>query len=142
MKHLLLPILLLTLVSCREPASVERFLAGKGPFVYQVDMRDSTHTYQLDFYSRVDGEAPASAELFIQWTSPSGQVYTENAWLPLQGRRSPFSREVFHPYRAGLSPYEAGVWTLSVSIPSAQLIPGFRGLGLVVAKTEAWDTEN
>lgn len=121
-------------VSCKEPLSTEKFIRGEGPYSFTVDMSDSTAVYSLDFYTRVDArDCPPSLPVMISWTSPSDSVYSEGGELPLFGRRSVFSTDVYAPFMADVSPFESGVWTLGV-VPLAQLPEGFRGLGLVVSK--------
>ena len=127
-------ILLAVLIAaaCREPSSRERFIPGDGPWVFPVSMSDTTVRYGFDFYTRVDAwEFPAEIRLDVSWRSPSDSVFSETVYLPL-------SEKVYLPYRSGVSPVEAGDWTLSIT---ASPVPeGFRGLGLVVRKE--WDTEN
>ncbi len=121
-------------VSCMEPLSTEKFIRGEGPYSFTVDMSDSTAVYCLDFYTRVDArECPPSLPVVISWTSPSDSVYSESGIIPLIGRRSVFSTDIYAPFMVDVSPYESGVWTLGV-VPMAQLPKGFRGLGLVVSK--------
>ena len=121
--------LLLLAVACREPRSVEQFIAGDGPFVFRVDFSDSTAVYDMDLYTRVDAHVfPPEQALLMRWQSPSDSVYRETVYLPL-------SREVYVPYRQGVAPYEWGEWTLTVSSPSPWPV-GLRGLGLVVRKQE------
>ena len=35
--------------ACREPASVEQFLPGEGPFTFPVSMTDTAAVYDFDF---------------------------------------------------------------------------------------------
>jgi|GEM_PF-945525 len=133
-----LPVLLAAL-SCREPLSSERFVRGEGPFTFPVDMTDTAAAYDFDFYTRVDarpdeivrlGEVP----VVVRWHSPADSLYDETVYLPLQGRTSFFTRDVRAAYRADVRPYEAGLWTVTVSLPDTVSVPGLRGLGLVVTK--------
>lgn len=112
---------------------MEQFIAGEGPFVFSVDFSDTTAVYDLDLYTRVDAtEMPAEVQLLMRWSSPSDSLYRETVYLPLRDSSSRFRADVLVPYRSGVSPYESGVWKLTVSAPS--LPEGFRGLGLVVRK--------
>ena len=125
--------------ACREPRSVEQFIPGEGPFDFSFSMTDSTATYDFDLFTRIDASpedlaALGSLPLAVTWTSPSGQRFTENVFFPLQGKSSFFSRQVYQPYRAGVSPYEYGEWNVSVFIPVSARVPGMRGMGLVVTK--------
>lgn len=131
---------LVLLCACREPRSVERFVKGPGPFVFSVDMSDTTVVYDLDFYTRVDvpwlwgnHRIPAETVLDIVWTAPSDSTFREKVYLPLGAK-------VYQPYRAGVSPREPGVWTLTVWVP--QPPEGLRGMGLVTKNRSPWDTEN
>ena len=83
---------------------------------------------------------PGSVLLNLRWTAPSGKSRSEQAYLPLEGRQTFFSRQVYQAYRDGVVPFEPGVWTLTVT--AAAPPEGFRGLGLVVKKEDPWDTEN
>ena len=121
----------LLLSACREPASVETFIPGDGPYEFFLDMADTTVVYNLDFYTRIDvasgQEIPFEMPLLVQWKSPSDSLLREKVYLPL-------AAEVYEPYRAGVSPVEAGLWTLTVYAPSAP--EGLQGLGLVLTRTK------
>lgn len=123
--------MVLLLAACEEPSSVETFIPGDGPYEFTLDMTDTTAVYNLDLYTRVDvsamQEIPADMPLLIQWESPSDSLLREKVYLPL-------SAEVYEPYRGGVSPVEAGVWTLTVYAPSAP--EGLRGMGLVLTKVK------
>ena len=140
MKNLscLLSILLL-LAACREPSSVEQFIPAPGPYEFQVEMSDTTVSYDFSFYTRLDGnpselQAAHELPLRVTWISPSDSSYTENVYMPLTGRSSLFSRQVFQPYRAHVRPVQPGEWTLLVTIPYADGREILRGLGLTVSK--------
>ena len=122
-------------VACREPLSSEDFITGEGPYVFSFQLNEGA-SYDFDFYTRVDAryqELSSVAELPLDvfWTSPSGTTLKERVYLPLSGFGSRFSRQVCHPYRAGVRPREYGRWTLSVT--ATDTIP-HTGLGLVVRK--------
>ncbi len=136
--------LLLLAAGCREPLSEEQYCLGRGPYTFRVQMADTLKAYDLDLYSRLDGDvsdldALQEIALWMDWTSPSGKKATEKVYLPLRGRSSFFSRQVREPYRAGIRPSEAGEWTLIVTpiTPPEMLV----GMGLIVTK-RPWDTEN
>lgn len=136
---LILLSLVLLAVSCREPRSAEFFIRGEGPYVFTLDMTDSTAVYDLDLYTRIDArEYPTQLPLSISWKAPSDSLFTETVYLPVNGT-SLFSHDAYAPYRAGVLPSPRGVWTLTVTVPSAP--EGLCGMGLVVKK-QLWDTEN
>lgn len=128
---------LLCALSCREPSAREDFVAGEGPYVFRVDMTDSTRVYDFTFYSRLDSrpsqlKGVVDMPLDIQWISPSGGVYGETVWLPLTDPKATYySRQIRRPYRTGVVPSEAGVWALAVFVPDSVSVPGLRGLGLI-----------
>ena len=134
MKHpflILLPLLLA--LSCREPASTETFVRGTGPYEYAVDFSDSTATWDVSLYSRVDAvDAPAEMTLELSWKAPSEAVFTETVYLPLSAGTSFFSRESCVPYRTAVAPAERGLWQLTIAVPDAP--EGLRGMGLVVRR--------
>ena len=124
-------------VGCREPMSVERFVAGEGPYTFLVDMGDTTATYDFDLFTRVDAPADslrklAALPLQVTWTSPSFHVFREEVFLPMEGARTAFSMQVRAPYRADVRPEEPGPWTVVVRVLDRP--EGLRGMGLVVEK--------
>lgn len=132
--------LLLLVAACREPSSLEEFIPAPGPYEFQVEMSDTTVSYDFSFFTRLDGypsdlQAAHELPLRITWISPSDSSYTENVYMPLSGRSSMFSRQVFQPYRAHVRPVQPGLWTLRVAIPYADGREILRGLGLVVAQS-------
>ena len=128
------PVILLLLLAfgCREPRSTERFIKGPGPYVFVLDMADTLSTYDVDIFTRVDGEVPPEISLKVQWTAPSHAMFQETVYLPL-------SEEVYQPYRRGMRPPQAGEWT--VTLTPLSMPEGLWGMGLVVTK-RPWDTEN
>lgn len=130
---------LLLAAACREPSSVEQFIAAPGPYEFQVEMRDTTVLYDFSFYTRLDGYPSELQEaqelpLRITWISPSGKNYTENVYMPLTGRSSLFSRQVLQPYRTNVQPVQPGLWTLMVTVPYSDGREILRGLGLTVSQ--------
>ena len=132
----LLPLLLLLLLalSCRQPASTELFVKAPGPYVFAVDMTDSTVAYDFDLFSRIDASSsPAQLRLNVSWEGPAVPAFTESVYLPVQRGSAFFSQESYAPYRAGVVPVRWGPWTLTVAVPNPP--EGFRGMGLVVRRT-------
>ena len=84
MLRIILPVTLLLLAAGCRPASYEQFIradqAQDGEYVFALDLSDSTATYDLSFYTRVDpalmAAATPSAELALQvcWYSPAGEA--------------------------------------------------------------------
>lgn len=129
---ILLFVLLLAL-SCREPRSTETFVRGTGPYVFTVEMADSTATYDFDLYTRIDAAtAPAELPLKVAWKAPDGTLFTESVYLPVSGNSSFFSHEAYAPYRSAVVPSQWGTWTVTVTLLSVP--EGLRGMGLVVRR--------
>lgn len=84
MLRIILPVTLLLLAAGCRPASYEQFIradqAQDGEYVFALDLSDSTATYDLSFYTRVDpalmAAATPSAELALQvcWLAPQPSV--------------------------------------------------------------------
>ncbi len=139
-KVFILTLSALLAIACREPLSTEQFMLGGGPYVFSVDMTDSTATYDFDLFTRLDGDHDALATLKgtllrAEWRSPSDSVFVEKVYLPLDGtRRSYYSRQVYVPYRAGMAPLQPGLWTLTFRQEDRLEMVPLRGLGLVVRR--------
>ena len=140
MRKAALVLLLVLAAACREPLSTEYFVSGAGPYVFTVDMSDTTAAYDFDLYTRLDGSPkellPIESTLIrAEWRSPSDSVLVEKVYLPLTGERSSyFSRDVYVPYRANVRPAQPGQWTLTVRAEDRSQVLPLRGLGLVVKK--------
>ena len=136
----LFPLILLGLlaIACQEPLSTEQYVLGGGPYVFTVDMSDTTATYDFDLYTRLDGEPedliPLQGTLLrAEWRSPSDSLQTEKIYLKGQ-YNTYYSKQVYEPYRTGVRPAEAGIWTLSIRQEDRSQVVPLRGLGLVVRK--------
>lgn len=133
-------LLALLVLSCSEPLSTEQFISGGGPYVFTVDLSDTTAAYDFDLYTRLDGDPedliPVKGTLLrAEWRSPSDSLFVEKIYLPLTGtRQSFFSRQIYEPYRADVRPVQPGLWTVSFRQEDRSQVVPFRGLGLVVKK--------
>lgn len=126
---------LLCLVSCREPMVFDRFIKGDGPYVFDVDLGDTTACFDFAFYTRVDvSEARDTLPLCLEWKTPSDSLVSETVLLPMEGGKDVFSRQVYALFREDAVPSEAGLWTLSVSVPDTVRMKGMSGLGFVCIK--------
>ncbi len=141
MRKVALALLLVLLASCREPLSSEQFVRGAGPYVFTVDMSDTTAAYDFDLFTRLEGThteiitLQPNALLRAEWRSPSDSVMVEKVYLPLHGERSTYyTKDIYEPYWADVRPVEPGIWTLTIRPEDrAQVLP-LRGMGLVVKK--------
>ncbi|MBR6270414.1 MAG: hypothetical protein IKR30_07605, partial [Bacteroidales bacterium] len=141
---------IMLLVSCR-PASYEQFIradqAQAGEYVFVLDLSDSTATYDLSLYTRVDpalmAAATPSAELALQvcWMNPGGEeAASDSACFA----KPAMSEIVYLPYgaaggtvqlyRSGIKPSPAGEWRLTITpmTPPA----GLRGLGIICKRND------
>lgn len=133
MKRFSLITLVFLAFACRQPASVEQFIAAPGPYAFVLDLSDSTAVWDISLFSRVDAlDAPAELALDVTWTAPSEAVFTETVYLPLQAGTSFFSHEACVPYRSGVAPSERGVWALTVT--PVEPPTGLRGVGVVTKR--------
>jgi len=129
-------VLLLTLVfACKQPSVYEQFIptsqANEDSFRFEVDMSDSTATYDIYFYTQVDRSyfrqpSSESLALNVRWTpASSGKVQlSEKVYLPLGGVRG--TKEM---YRSAVVPDSLGIWTIEARAIDAP--QGLRGLGII-----------
>ena len=149
MKATRLVLFAMLLVACR-PASYEQFIradqAQDGEYVFALDLSDSTATYDLSLYTRVDpalmASATPSAELALQvcWLGPAGEATASQACLAVPA----MSEIVYLPfgaaagsvklYRSGVKPAQAGEWHLAVT----PIAPpgGLRGIGIICKRVD------
>lgn len=128
---ILLALVALLLAACGEPLSREKFIRsnGSGEYFFPVQMSDSTASYDISFYTKIDKvvmrpDTLASFPMQLVWRSPSRRYFSETVYYPAHSLRV--------CYRRDLVPSEPGDWTLSVTISPEPA--GLRGLGLVVEK--------
>ena len=129
---------ILLLVGCR-PASYEQFIradqAQDGEYIFALDLSDSTASYDLSLYTRVDpalmAAATPSAELALQvcWLGPAGEAMSENVYLPFGAAAGSVKL-----YRSGVKPSPAGEWHLAVT-PIAPP-EGLRGIGIICKRVD------
>lgn len=139
MLRIILPVTLLLLAAGCRPASYEQFIradqAQDGEYVFALDLSDSTATYDLSFYTRVDpalmAAATPSAELALQvcWMNPGGEAMSEIVYLPFGAEAGSVKL-----YRSGVKPAPAGEWHLSVT-PIAPP-EGLRGIGIICKRVD------
>ena len=135
---------LLLLVACSRPDCIETFVkasdAPAGVYSFEADFTDTLATWDLSLYTRIDGPARRLRDvhalpLKVEWTAPSGERFSEMVEIPLtRPAGSRFCLESQVPYRTGVVPVEAGVWTIDL-IPQAPP-DGFRGMGLITERRD------
>ena len=72
-------------------------------------------------------------ELGVELVSPSGEVYSETVFVPVDEFRSrrKGTYDCVIDYREGLVPVEWGVWRMSLAVRE---IGGLRGIGVINRK--------
>jgi len=139
--------LLLLACACASPDAYEEFIKTTRsnigePFVFSLDMSDSTAVYDIWMFSRIDGGGKemfryGNFPVIVLWESPSGQRYQEKVWFDIHAfgpGSSRYSNQYMQLYRSSIIPVENGVWTLSLNVQGGQAIPGFRGMGIRCSK--------
>lgn len=150
MLRIILPVTLLLLAAGCRPASYEQFIradqAQDGEYVFALDLSDSTATYDLSLYTRVDptlmAAATPSVELALQvcWYSPAGEATAAQACLAVPAMSEivylPFGAEAgsVKLYRSGVKPAPVGEWHLAVT-PIAPP-EGLRGIGIICKRID------
>lgn len=114
-----------TPAGCVRPVSTEIFIpsskAEDGVYVFDIEMSDSLSTYDISFYTRVDGPQLDSLPLKVLWLSPSGESFSETVYMD--------PSENTELYRSGIRLYEYGDWRICVRPDTDSR--GFRGLGII-----------
>ena len=121
--------------------------AQDGDYIFQLDLSDSTATYDLSLYTRVDpalmAAATPSAELALQvsWMNPVGEAEASDS---ARFGKPAMSEIVYLPYgsdggtvrlyRSGVKPSPAGEWQLTVT-PIAPP-EGLRGIGIICKRND------
>lgn len=134
---------------CARPTSTECFLkasdkSADGLYHFLLDLSDSLNRYDVSFYSRIDCNNIKAASvrnfpMTVTWTAPSGQKYNETVYFDFSAETDGsdfYTRQYLLPYWLGITPVEWGEWDLAVRVDADRFVPGFRGIGVVCAKTE------
>lgn len=125
--------LLLLAAACSNPRSSESF-APADDCRFTLDLSDTTQTWDLSFYGRIDAsrdelDALPSLPLEVRFIAPDGTVYGETVTVPLH-RDGPLSASFSTPYRSRLAPAVPGIWELSLTAPDAP--DGLHGVGIIL----------
>ncbi len=119
---------LLILAACARPKSEEQFVlrenARDGVYIFDVEMADSSSSYDFWFYSRVNTRPISNLKLRVQWISPDGNSFAEEVYMKEVAQNG--TKEL---YRKDMVPIHLGMWKLSVR-PIA-VDNDFCGLGLI-----------
>lgn len=114
--------LLIVAAACSSPTGGEQFIRGpRHSYEFKIEVEDTLSLYDLNFYTRLDGDFSKAQKLVVQWISPQDKYYREQVWMPL-------SRTVVQPYREGMHFPCTGQWTLKIRPINPPR--GLRGMGL------------
>ena len=116
-------VMLAAMVSCARPSFYEPFVLREkaeygDTYIFSLDLSDSTATYGLDFYTRLQrpafGTFPLdSISLDLRWISPSDSVILSDTTFirvaqPVDS--SYYSRDFMAGYKRVLTLPEHGIW--------------------------------
>lgn len=148
MRDLLLAfVMLAAMVSCAKPSSYEPFVLREkaeygDTYIFSLDLSDSTATYGLDFYTRLQrpafGTFPSdSISLDLRWISPSDSVILSDTTFirvaqPVDS--SYYSRDFMVGYKRVLTLPEHGIWRLRAKVLNDS--EAIRGLGVIFTRKE------
>lgn len=139
--------LMMAVVSCSRPYSYEPFVIREkaeygDTYIFNLDLSDSTVTYGLDFYTRLErpafGEFPSdSISLDLRWISPSDSVMISDTTFirvecPVDS--SYYNKDFVSLYKERLSLPEHGLWRLKARVLNGS--ESLRGLGVIFTRKE------
>ena len=140
-------VLMTTMVSCARPSSYEPFVVREkaeygDTYIFNLDLSDSTVSYGLDFYTRLErlafGEFPSdSVSLDLRWISPSDSVILSDTTFIHVGHpvdSSYYSRDYITEYKSVLNLPERGIWRLKARVLNDS--EAIRGVGVIFTRKE------
>ncbi len=140
-------VLMMAVASCARPSSYEPFVVREkaeygDTYIFNLDLTDSTVSYGLDFYTRLDrpafGTFPSdSISLDLRWISPSDSIILSDTTFirvahPVDS--SYYSRDFVCGYKEMLSLPEYGIWRLKARVLNDS--ETIRGLGVIFTRKE------
>ena len=142
--RLLIFILAALAASCSRPSSYEPFVMKEkaeygDTYSFILDLSDSTVSYSLDFYTRLErpafGEFPdENLVLDLRWFSPSDSIFADTTFIkvghPLDSAY--YSRDFISSYRDPLLLPERGEWRLKAKV--VENAHSLRGLGVILKR--------
>ena len=120
-------------LSCVRPRVSDQFVrasdAADGIYRFELDLSDSLCTWDVSFYTRLEGPAKLLSEydalpLDIEWLSPSGTLYGEQVMMSVPSGRGRV-RDALRLYRSNLALTEPGAWKLALRCPCDAPLRGF-----------------
>ncbi|MBR4756540.1 MAG: hypothetical protein IK076_06335 [Bacteroidales bacterium] len=126
---------------CSRPPSYEPFMLREAAeygdtYTFLLDLDDSSATYSLDFYTRLDrpafGEFPSdSIILDLRWFSPSDSILVDTTFINVSHPvgEAYYSKDFISPYGDCLDLPETGEWRLKAKVVND--CPEIRGIGVI-----------
>ncbi len=140
-------VLMMVVASCARPSSYEPFVVREkaeygDTYIFNLDLSDSTASYGLDFYTRLQrpafGTFPTdSISLDLRWISPSDSVILSDTTFIRVERpvdSSYYSKDFLVGYKDALSLPEHGIWRLKARVLNDS--EAIRGLGVIFTRKE------
>ena len=150
-KYVLIALFAAVAFSFSRPPSDEPFVRRENAeygdtYEFLLDMADSTITYGLDFYTRLErksfGTFPEdSLVLALRWIAPSDSNYVDTLVVSLRQAdgNAYYTKDIIYPFKERLAIPEHGQWRLKARVLNDA--ESVRGLG-VIFKRNQWATTN
>lgn len=135
----------MAVASCSRPSSYEPFIVREkaeygDTYNFNLDMSDSTVSYALSFYTRIERQAfqtfPSdSVSLDLRWISPSDSVILSDTTFIRVGQAvdsSYYSKDYVVGYSDALGLPERGVWRLKAKVLNDS--EEIRGIGIIFTR--------
>ena len=146
MRNCLIALTILSVVvSCAQPSSYEPFVLREkaeygDTYTFTLDFSDSTATYGLDFYTRLERSAfgefmSDSISLALRWIAPSDSVMIpDTTFIPVAHAMdsSYYFRDFMVRYMKPLHLPESGKWRLKARVLNDSWM--IRGLGVIFTR--------
>lgn len=143
MRNLFLTVALMVVAAaCSRPSSYEPFVVRENAeygdtYNFSLDLSDSTATYSLSFYTRLERSAfgifPSdSVSLDLRWISPSDSVILSDTTFISVGEAvdsSYYSKDYVAGYKEVLDLPEKGRWRLKAKVLNDS--EAVRGIGII-----------
>jgi len=136
-RMLLTALVALSAMACSRPVSYEKFInisqSDGGVYEFELDLSDTTCTYDISFYTRTLGEAPVdslSLPLMVAWESPEGNLALEEKVFMRPGT----DEGNVELYRKGVAMAEPGIW--KISLRPIEIPMGFSGMGIICKRND------
>ena len=144
-RNILIVIFAVVACSCTRPSSMEPFVTREeaeygDTYSFVLDMADSTVSYGLDFYARLERKAfgtfpEDSLILAIRWIAPSDSNYVDTLVMPVGTAvgKTYFTKDIVCPFKERLDMPEYGEWRLKARV-LGEASSSVRGVGIIFTR--------